>query len=108
MAAIKKDIKVVYKILKTPSLISIALFGLFALASYSMTQKGESGFRIGFPYKFYEQQKVSIDNVNSATWHPINLILDCILLWTVSVGMYFLWILKFYKPNKSGEAQQVT
>jgi len=99
MKTTKKDIKVMYKILLTPTFISIVAFGLLSLASYLLTKESEHNYRIGFPYKFYEQFRLSRSDSNNWGWHPTNLLFDIIIIWTLSVAGYFFWIRKFYKPK---------
>lgn len=98
MAITRGDIYIIFKILLIPTIISILVVTIFCLMSYLLMKEGQYGFKIGFPFKFYEEFKTSDGGV--WWWTPINLILDLMLTWTLSVWGYFIWLNKFYKPKR--------
>jgi len=89
---------IIFRILLMPTIISIVAFGILCLASYLVTKEGEHNFTVGFPVKFYEQFRLSGSNTNNWGWLPVNFVINALLTWTLSVGGYFYWLKKFYKP----------
>jgi D-alanyl-lipoteichoic acid acyltransferase DltB (MBOAT superfamily) len=90
---------IISRILLTPTVISIVAFGIFCLASYLFTKEGQHNFTVGFPYKFYEQFRVSGSDTNNWGWLPMNFIIDGLLISTLSVAGYFYRLKNFYKPK---------
>jgi len=56
---------IIFRILLTPTVISIVVFIIFCLASYLATKEGEHNFTVGFPYTFYEQFRHGGSDSNS-------------------------------------------
>jgi hypothetical protein len=100
MTTTKRILYIQFRILLPPTIISIIVFAIFCFLSYWVTKDGQFNFKIGFPYKFYEQFRLSDGDTNNWGWTPFSLIIDIILTWTLSVGGYFIWLIKFYKPKK--------
>jgi hypothetical protein len=95
----QKTSYIIYRILLTPTVISLIAFGIFCLASYLMTKEGQHNFTVGFPCKFYEQFRVSGSDTNNWGWLPLNFVIDGLFIWTLSVTGYFYWLKSFYKPK---------
>ena len=91
--------KVIFRILLVPNIISFVAFSIFCLASYIATKEGQHNFAVGFPYKFYEQFRVSGSDTNNWGWLPMNFIIDVLIIWTLSIAGYFYWLKNFYKPK---------
>lgn len=75
-----------------PTLFSIICFCLISLASFLFSKEGQTNFSVGFPYRYYEQFRVSGSDTNNWGSSPLNFILDAILTWTVSVVVYFYFV----------------
>jgi hypothetical protein len=89
--------KVVFRLLFTPTLISLVLLLLCIGLSYFISKGSTQHISIGFPYTFYKTTNASAGN-EYLWWQSLLIfILDSITIWTLSVAGYFLWILKFYK-----------
>ena len=86
---------IIFRILRTPTLISIVVFGLLCLESYLVTKNGNHNFAVGFPYKFYGRPGGDVPMIVSVVFF----ITDAILIWTISVGGYFYWLANIYKPK---------
>ena len=94
-----KTSNVIFRILLTSTVISMVAFGMFCLTSYLVTKQGKHNFNVGFPYKFYEQFRVSGSDTNNWGWLPVNFFIDVLLIWTLSVAGYFYCLKNFYKPK---------
>ena len=77
------------------------VFGLLCLASYLLTKEGQLNYTVGFPFKFYEQFKLSGSDTKNWGWLPVNFFYDTLLIWTLTVAGYFYWLKKFYKGGKN-------
>jgi len=100
MTTTRKNLYIIFRILLPPTVVSVIVFAIFSLATYLLTKDGQFNFKIGFPGKFYEQFRIGNNNTNNWSWIPFNLIIDILLIWTLSVAGYFVWLLKFYKPKE--------
>jgi len=95
----RKTSYLIIRILLTPTVVSLFIFGVLCLASYLVTKEGQHNFTVGFPYKFYEQFRVSGSHTNNWGWLPMNFTTDVLLIWTLSVAGYLYWLKNFYKPK---------
>ena len=44
---------------------------------------------IGFPFIYYKQFQLGGSDFLNSSWNGWNLIIDCLLTWCVTVGLYF-------------------
>ena len=100
MTTSKKNLNITFRILLPPTIMSIIVFATLCLISYLLTRENKFKFKIGFPYKFYEQFRLSKSDENNWGWTPANLIVDIVIIWLLSLSGYFIWLLKFYNPKK--------
>ena len=87
------------KILLPPTVIATVAFIVLAIFSYLITKDGSHNFTIGFPYAFYKVTGGSANEFKG--WLSVlNVFLSYGMIWTVSVGGYLLWIIKFGKTKQ--------
>jgi hypothetical protein len=89
--------RVVFRILFTPTLISVALLLLYIGLSYFISKGSTRHISIGFPDTFYKTTSTSPGNEYRWWQGVLIFIFDSITIWTLSIAGYFLWILKFHK-----------
>ncbi len=92
--------KLILKILLTSTVISVVVFSLVCLASYVVTKESVYNYSVGFPYKFFQQFRLSNSDSNNWGWTPYNFFIDALLIWTISLIGYLLWLKIFSSYNK--------
>ncbi len=92
-----------FKTIFKGTLLSILIFFsisfltvLFQINSPLNHHEGNYEMRIGFPFEYYHEFMVDCPMINSG-WIMKNLLLDCGLIWLITVVVF----LQLYKKNKT-------
>lgn len=53
-----------------------------------ITMENTYQLEIGFPFIYYEQFQVNGNDFLNSSWNGWNLIIDCLIIWFVTIGLY--------------------